>query len=314
MAFKALYIDSISTWFDIGIILNKSIPIIIIGSAMCLVFQTSLFSLGAEGQLYVGAFFGSLAAIYINNIPVTLHIIVVFSTATISAALYGNIGGVLKIKWGVNEVVSTLMLNYIAILITSYFVNNIFKDPSTKGYSQMAYINKNLLIDKITPSNPVHYGIFIAIAVVIITLIILYKTKFGYELRLVGNNEVFAHYGGISKKKVIFWTSLLSGAFCGMAGIVEILGIHGTYKDNFSAGVGFDGIIVAILAKNNPINVLIIGLLYAYIQHGSQMVQLYSDVPREIAVIIKVILIVLASSKGINIRFRLKRKLQVERE
>jgi simple sugar transport system permease protein len=127
----------------------------------------------------------------------------------------------------------------------------------------------------------------------------LYQTSLGYELRLVGKNEHFARYGGVATRRVIVFSIMISGALAGLAGIVEILGIHHTYKDNFSAGLGFDGIIIALLARNHTIGVLITALLYAYLQVGAQTMQVGSDMPREVAVIIQVMLVLLVSSQAI---------------
>ncbi len=125
----------------------------------------------------------------------------------------------------------------------------------------------------------------------------LYKTRLGYELRLVGKNEAFARYGGIKTKRLIIYSVMISGALAGLGGIVEILGVHGTYKDNFSANLGFDGIIIALLARNNPVAVVIAALFYAYLQVGGQIMQAESDVSRELAVIIQVLLVLFVSAK-----------------
>lgn len=298
-AISAFILGPFSNAFNVSTLINKAIPLIFTGLALAVVFQTNVFSMGAEGQLYVGGFIGALSAVYIPGLSPWVHIPVILVSAMIGGALFGAIPGVLKARWNANEVVTTLMLNYVAIILTSYFVNNVFKDPESGGYARMPYFDKDLLLHKISNSFPVHYGIFIAVAAVIVVYLLLYKTKLGYELRLVGKNDKFALYGGIKTKRIIVYSVMISGALAGLAGIVELLGIHGTYKDNFSADLGFDGIIIALLARNNPLGVLLSALFYAYLQVGGQVMQAESDVSRELSVIIQVLLVLFVSAQAV---------------
>jgi ABC-type uncharacterized transport system permease subunit len=298
-AISALLVDPLANTFNIGTILNKAVPLILTGLAISVVFQAGVFSMGAEGQLYVGGFAGSLAAVYLPGLPAWVHLPLILLCAILGGALFGAIPGALKAYLNANEIVTTLMLNFIAILTTSYLVNNVFKDPGSGGYARMSYIDSSLLLGKIIPGFSAHAGVLIALAAVVAVYVLLYQTSIGYELRLVGKNEHFARYGGIAAPRVIVFSIMISGALAGLAGIVEILGIHNTYKDNFSAGLGFDGIIIALLARNHPIGVLVAGLFYAYLQVGAQTMQVGSDMPREVAVIMQVMLVLLVSSQAI---------------
>ncbi|SHF25688.1 nucleoside ABC transporter membrane protein [Seinonella peptonophila] len=298
-AIQSLLLGPISSAFNIGTVLNKAVPLIFTGLALAIVFQAGVFSMGAEGQLYMGAFVGALAALYIPGLPVWVHLPIIFLAAICAGAIFGAIPGFLKAYLNTDEIVTTLMLNFIAILSTSYFVNNIFKDPASGGYARMQYIASDLRLGRIVEGFTAHYGIIIALATVIVIYLLLYKTKFGYELRMVGQNSRFAHYGGISTKKIIILSVVISGGLAALAGIIEILGVHGTFKDYFSINLGFDGIIIALLARNHPFGVAVAALFYAYLQVGAQLMQGASDVPRELAVIIQVILVLLVSSQAI---------------
>jgi len=298
-AISALLLDPLSSTFNIGTILNKAVPLILTGLALSVVFQSGVFSMGAEGQLYIGAFVGALAAIYLPAMSPWIHFPLVIVCALLGGALFGMIPGVLKAYLNANEIVTTLMLNFVAILTTSYFVNNQLKAASGGGYAKMENISKDLLLPKIFPGMAAHAGIIIAVVAVIVVYLLMYKTSIGYELRLVGKNGHFARYGGIATRKVIVVSVMISGALAGLAGIVEVLGIHGTFKENFSASLGFDGIIIALLARNHPVGVLIAALFYAYIQVGAQTMQFGSDMPREVAVIIQVMLVLLVSAQAI---------------
>ena len=288
-----------SNLFNLSTVINKAIPLIFTGLALAVVFQTNVFSMGAEGQLYVGGFLGALAAVYISGLSPWVHIPIILICAIIGGALFGFIPGVLKARLNANEVVTTLMLNYVAIIMTSYFVNNVFKDPESGGYARMEYFDENLLLGKISAGFPVHYGIFIAIAAVLIVYLLLFKTRIGYEMRLVGQNKYFANYGGIKTNLIIVVSIMISGALAGLGGVVELMGIHGTYKDNFSDQLGFDGIIISLLARNHPIGVFFAAVFYAYLKVGGQIMQAESDVSRELAVIIQVLLVLFVSAAAV---------------
>lgn len=298
VAVGALFLDPLSSWFNIGTILNKAVPLILTGLALSVVFQANVFSMGAEGQLYIGSFLGAIIAIYLPGVSPWVHLPLVIVGALIGGAIYGAIPGLLKAYLNANEIVTTLMLNFVAILLTSYFVNNQFMSQGG-GYAKMENIDKSILLPKIIPGTSAHAGILIALAAVVIVYLLLYKTSIGYELRMVGKNEHFARYGGIATRKIIVFSVMISGALAGLAGIVEILGIQQTFKENFSAGLGFDGIIIALLARNHPVGVLVAGLFYAYIQVGAQTMQYGSDMPREVAVIIQVMLVLLVTAQAI---------------
>lgn len=299
-----------SNMFNISTIFNKATPLILTGLALCVVFKTNIFSMGAEGQLYVGAFTGSLAATYMANLSPLLHLIFIFLSAIVGGALFAFIPGYLKAKWDANEVVTTLMLNYVAIIMTSYLLNRFFKDSASGGFARMEYFDKNILLQKVSTTFQVHYGFFIAVICAFLVHVLLYRTKLGYEIRMVGQNIHFANYGGIQSTRVIIYSVMISGMLAAMAGIIELLGVHGTYKDSFSENLGFDGIIIALLARNNPLAVIIAALFYAYLQVAGQIMQAESDVSRELAVIIQAILVVLVSAQAIFFYLNQRKKLQ----
>lgn len=295
-----------SNMFHFSTVINKSIPLIFTGLSLAIVFQTNVFSMGAEGQLYVGAFVGSLTAVYLTGLPTWIIFIVILLTAFIGGMLFGAIPGILKAYWNANEVVTTLMLNYVAIIMTSYFVNNVFKDPESGGYARMEYFDDRLLLKQFSNDVPIHGGIFLALAAIVIVYLLLFKTKLGYAMRTVGMNQAFARYGGINTKLIIVISVVISGGLAGLGGIIELQGVHGTYKDNFSDQLGFDGIIIALLARNNPIGVFFAAIFYSYLKVGGQIMQSESDVARELAVIVQVILVIFVSALAIFNYFKQK--------
>lgn len=298
-AISAFVLGPISSSFNFSTVINKAVPLIFTGLALAVVFQTNVFSMGAEGQLYVGAFTGALVAVYITGLPVWIHFVAILVSAILGGMFFGAIPGVLRAYWNANEVVTTLMLNYVAIIMTSYFVNNVFKDPESGGYARMAYFDKNLLLSPFSNELPIHGGIIIALIAIVVVYLLLFKTKLGYSMRTVGMNSAFARYGGINTKFIIVISVVISGALAAIGGIIELLGVHGTYKDSFSDQLGFDGIIIALLARNHPIGVLFAAIFYSYLKVGGQIMQAESDVARELSVIVQVLLVLFVSALAV---------------
>lgn len=313
VALRSLLIDPATNAFNFGTVLNKAIPLIFTGLSVAIVFKAGIFSMGTEGQLYVGAFFGAVVAVYVPGLPAIVHIPLCLIAAMIGGGLFAAIPGYLKAYLNVDEIVSTLMLNYVATLGVSYLLNDIFKDPNSGGYARMPYIQPSARLGRFIDSFPTHIGLFIALITAVIVYLYMFKSKGGYEIRLVGQNKLFTEYGGINSKKIIVKSVVLSGVVAGLAGIVEVLGIHGTLKDNFSNGLGFDGIIIALLARNNPIGVIVASIFYAYLQEGSILMQMNTNVPRELAVIIQVLLVILVSAQAI-FNYLKRRSLMKERK
>ncbi|MNH89124.1 Inner membrane ABC transporter permease protein YtfT [compost metagenome] len=298
-AMHAFLVEPLTNGFTFGSILNRMVPLVFTGLAIVVVFQSGVFSMGAEGQLYIGALTGALAAVYIPGLSPWIHLPMVILAALIGGGLFGLLPGILKAYFKADEIVSTLMFNFIAILFVSYLLNNVFKDASSGGFARTPYIQASAKLNQIIPGFPTHYGFILALLAVVIVYLLLFKTRTGYELRLVGKNPLFAQYGGIKTKKIIVLSMSISGALAGLGGAVEVMGVHGALKDNFSVGLGFDGIIVSLLARNHPVAVIITAFFYAYLQIGGQNMQANSDVPRDLAIIIQAILVVFVSSQAI---------------
>ncbi|GED51336.1 ABC transporter permease [Brevibacillus borstelensis] len=298
-ALQALLIEPFTTLFSFGSILNRMIPLVFTGLAIVVVFQSGVFSMGAEGQLYIGALTGALVAVYLPEMSPWIHIPLVVLASLIGGALYGFLPGVLKAYFKADEIVSTLMFNFIATLFVSYLLNYVFKAPDSGGFARLPFVQESAKLGPIFDGFPTHAGFLLALLAALAVYLLLYKTKTGYELRTVGKNPLFAEYGGIKPKKVLILSIAISGALAGLGGTVEVIGLHGTLKDNFSAGLGFDGIIVSLLARNHPIAVLLSAFFYAYLQVGGQIMQANSDVPRDLAIIIQALLVIFVSSQAI---------------
>lgn len=290
--------------------LVKATPLILVGLACTVAFRMKLWNIGAEGQFFIGAF-GASAVVLIPLLPETapswLFIITMIIAGMFCGAIFGLIPGVLKAVFNVNEVISTLMLNYIAVAWNNFFIFAIW----TEGGFQMSKVfPKNAWLPRLTDLGSeypffrgltTHFGIIIAIIAAVILWFILYRSKWGYEIRLIGDNPKAANYAGIPIKRHIILVMAVSGALAGLAGMSEISGVVHRLQGAISPGYGFTGIIVAWLAKLNPIAVIFVSILFGALILAGREIQ-PSGVPKMIQGVILVCLI----ASDFLIRYRVK--------
>ena len=293
--------------------LVKATPLILVGLACSVAFKMKLWNIGAEGQFFMGAF-GASAVVLLPVLPATspqwLFILVMMLAGILFGAIYGFIPGYLKAKFNVNEVISTLMLNYIAVAWNNYFIFAVW----TEGGFQMSRVfPKNAWLPRLTDLGSqipamrgltTHLGLVIAIIAALIVWYILYRSKWGYEIRLIGDNPKAANYAGIPIKRNIIFVMMLSGALAGLAGMSEISGVVHRLQGSISPGYGFTGIIVAWLAKLNPFAVIVVSILFGALILAGREIQ-PSGIPKMIQGVILVSLI--ASDFLIRYRVRLIR-------
>jgi len=290
--------------------LVKATPLILVGLACTVAFRMKLWNIGAEGQFFIGAF-GASAVVLIPLLPETaptwLFIITMIIAGMFCGAIFGLIPGVLKAVFNVNEVISTLMLNYIAVAWNNFFIFAIW----TEGGFQMSKVfPKNAWLPRLTDLGSeypffrgltTHFGLIIAVVAAVVLWFILYRSKWGYEIRLIGDNPKAANYAGIPIKKHIILVMAVSGALAGLAGMSEISGVVHRLQGAISPGYGFTGIIVAWLAKLNPIAVIFVSILFGALILAGREIQ-PSGVPKMIQGVILVCLI----ASDFLIRYRVK--------
>ena len=277
----------------------KAIPLMIVGLACSLAFRMRLWNIGAEGQFFIGAFAAS-AVVLIPILPATaprwLFIIVMVIAGMAGGALWGFIPGFLKARFEVNEIISTLMLNYIATAWNDFFIFAIW----TEGGFQMSRVfPENAWLPRLTDLGSqipafrgltTHLGLLFALIAAVVVWVILYRSQWGYEIRLIGDNPNAARYAGISTSRNIILVMMASGALAGLAGMSEITGVVHRLQGAISPGYGFTGIIIAWLAKLNPVAVIFVSILFGALILAGREIQ-PSGVPKLIQGIILVCLI-----------------------
>lgn len=264
--------------------LEKATPLIFSGLAVAFAFKAGLFNIGAQGQLLIGAATAAYVGFSIEGLPAIIHAPLALIVGALAGAAYGYIPGALKAYTGAHEVIVTIMLNYVAINITDYLADGPWKDPSpTNIVARTAKIfpSAELPILGNIPS-----GFILALIAAVVVWWILYRTTLGYEVRTVGLNSSAAQYAGIRVARMIILTMVISGFLAGLGGAVETLGINSRFQPGFNAGLGFDGITVALLGKTSPFGVIPAALLLGAMRAGSSQMQFSAGVAPEITDVI----------------------------
>jgi general nucleoside transport system permease protein len=279
----------------LGNVIEMAIPLTFAGLATALLFKAEMFNLGSEGIFYISGITAAIVAIFLG-MSGFLHPLVAILAGGVVGALFAAIVGWMKAKWNASELVTSLMFNSILLGVGLYILN--YKLRDAKAFSNVSFkFEPTALLDKIIPGTRIHTGLIIVILFVIAAHYFMYKTKWGYELRMTGINREFAEYSGIKTTKVIILVHIIAGFIAGVGGAVETLGMYTRFQWTALPGYGFDGALVAMLAKNNPISVIAAALFLAYIRVGADLMARMSDVPAEMVSIIQAIIILLISAE-----------------
>lgn len=293
--FKNLFLGVFKSPRNMGWAIVTSTPIIMTGLGVAFAFKTGLFNMGAEGQFIIGTIVAFLVGYNLNLPPVLLPIVAII-LAMVIGAIYGAIAGFIKAKFGIHEVISTIMLNWIAFYFQNFIVYR-FRQPNSMSSFDVADKAKITLFTDAAKRfdgffskffrAPIHWGTIIAIVAVIVVWYILNKTTLGYELKAVGLNREASEYGGINAGNKIIQSMAISGAICSLAGVTQVLGF--TYNLSILSSMqnfGFDGLAVSLLASNNPIGVIFSGLFFGSLKYAGGNLQRTMGVPSEIISII----------------------------
>lgn len=290
------------------LILERMIPIIFTGLGVCVMFNANQFNLAGEGCLYVGAFVSALCAIYLR-LPPLLHVTLSVVVAMLVGGIVMLVPSLLKTKLGASEMVSSLMLNYILLQLVLYYLNYYFSDRD-QGATMTHKFQESAQIPKFLPSligrTNLSWGIVIALLVTVLVALFLYRTKWGYAIRMIGINESFAKYSGIKVGFIVVLCQVIGGVLSAMGGAVEMLGYFDRFKWKQLPGYGWNGVTIAILAKNNPALVPLAAFFIAYLERGCLLMQINSDVPAEMLSIIQAVIFLFFAAEQFLAKYRHK--------
>lgn len=246
------------------------IPLLIASLGVTPAFKMKFWNIGAEGQIIMGAVFASYFALFCDGLPHWLLIIVMIIAGMVGGGLWALIPCFFKVRFGTNETLFTLMLNYIALYVITILRDGPWQDPDSLGFPKIARFSANAQLDKIFG---VHMGWVIALLLAIFCFIYLKYTKHGYEISVVGESPATAKYAGMNVKKIMLRTMFISGAISGIAGMVQATGSDMTLALGVAGGVGFTAIIVAWLAGLNPLLIVVISALFGIMEKGSSVIE-----------------------------------------
>lgn len=284
-------------------VIEKSTPIILTGISVAFAFKTGLFNMGAEGQYIMGSIAAMIVGVKLN-LPPVIQIPVIMLAGMLAGSIYGGLVGILKAKFGIHEVITSIMFNWIAFYLCNFVVDSqVFHKPNTArslsinetGFTTLLYkwknskegieyLKHNKWLSDILLKTDVNVGIIVAILVAILVWFLLYKTSVGYGIRAVGLNAKAAEFAGIGVKRNIMAAMIISGAICGLAAALTITGTspHAIFKLSMFENIGFNGLFVALIARTSPIACIFSGLFFGGLNYGGNALQMDLGIPSEI--------------------------------
>ncbi|WP_067139391.1 ABC transporter permease [Oceanivirga salmonicida] len=294
-AIKRFFIGPIMNKRNFGNVIELTIPLIFAGLSISVMFQANQFNMAAEGAFFLGGLSSSIIAVGIQ-LPFGIHPMIAILFGGIVGTFVCLIPAILKVVWNANEIVSSLMLNYIILYLGTYILQYYLLD-TTAGYSATHKFLKSAKLPILLSKTRIHFGIIIALILVVVTYIFVYKNKYGYEIRILGQNINFAKYTGISVGGTIILSQIIGGFIAGIGGAIEVLGMYTRFSWVALPGYGFDGIIIAILSKNNPLFVPLAAFFLAYLRIGADIMSRRTDVAPEVVSIVQAMIILLIAAK-----------------
>lgn len=294
--YRSLVLGAVGNPGAIGSTLRWATSLILAGLAVTIPLRAGLFNVGVEGQLYLAGFVAALIGIYVD-LPAMLVQPVVLIAAMLVGMIWALIPTLLLTYTRASEIVTTLMLNFVAIGIVNYLVNNYFRTELSAAAIMTEQVQPEARFPSIMPPYPVSYGLLIAILLALLIHRFLRQSQAGYEIRMIGLNQQFARYGGINIRRGWLISMLASGAIAGLIGAFEINGVNGRFISGFSPGFGFDGFLIAFLAGGNPLGVVVAGLGVAAMRAGSLNLAIEFGIPRITIAILQGFIILLISAQ-----------------
>ncbi len=279
-------------------------PYIFAGLAVALAFKGGLFNIGAEGQLALGA----VASAWVGygliergiELPALIHLPLTIGAGMLAGAIWGAIPGWLKARTGGHEVINTIMMNYIALNVTSFLLNGPMKDPNPLNVvARTPKIAETARIPQVLPGLRFHWGFPLALLAAGGVWWFLQKTTWGFEIRTTGANPDAAQYAGISVTRIIVLAMTLSGVLAGLAGAIEVTGLNYRHELGFSVGYGFDAIAIALLGKTHPLGVILAALLWGAMRNGATRMQFLTQIPVDVISVIQALILLLVAADAI---------------
>ncbi|WP_205042035.1 ABC transporter permease [Rhodoligotrophos defluvii] len=304
-AYRELFGGAFFDYWGLSATLVKLCPLLLAGLAVALPLRVGLFNIGAEGQIYMGGLFATIVALYGPELPGLLGILLCAAGGLAGGAVWAAIPALLKAYRDLNEVIVTLLLNYVAINIVSYAVSGpLMAEGAPYPYSEE--IRESLWLPYIMPRTDAHAGVIVAVIAALLLSVVMRYTSVGYSLQTVGANPQAARYAGMSVRRHIMTSMLVGGALAGLAGAFEVMGLKHRLFHLFSAGYGYDGIVIAFLAGTNALGTIVAATFMAGLESGANMMQRAAGVPVTLVEALKGLIVIFVAT-GLAFSFQRSR-------
>jgi ABC-type uncharacterized transport system permease subunit len=314
MAFIALMEGSVGDMDAIAQTIRWATPCIITGVAAVIAFRSGIWNVGIEGQMYFGAFIAAIVG-YEFMMPRALHIFVTLGAAGIMGMLFGLIPAILKMYLNVNELISTLMLNYVAVLFTEFMTFKYMGFDASELADAIATpdVQPTARLRSIIPGTSASSAIFMALIIAILVHLLYKYTVKGYELKQVGENLRFAKFGGVNTKVTFLMIFLMSGFIAGFCGGTEVLGPLGRFRSSFAMNLGWDGVMIASIAKNSPIGVIFISIIWGALKSGSFAMERMTTTNRLVITVLQALFVLLVAIDYESIYSKIKENYKLKK-
>jgi ABC-type uncharacterized transport system permease subunit len=300
--YGALFKGAFGSAYRLREVVVKSTALIITSLGIAIAFKMQFWNIGGEGQICLGAFFASFLALNFPELPRPLLLTLMVLAGMLGGGLWALIPAYCKAKWKTNETIITLMMNYVALKWLMYLQFGPWKDPAALGFPKIANFSSNAILPKVFG---VHIGWIFALVLVILVSIFLNHSKKGYEIAVLGESENTALYAGIDLKKTIISAIFISGALCGLTGMIQVSAVNNTLSVEVSGGIGFTAIITTWLASLKPFLILIVSVLFAALVQGGSFIQTAVGIPQAVAELLQGLILFFVLGSEFFIRYKL---------
>jgi ABC-type uncharacterized transport system permease subunit len=317
-AYKALLIGPFANIYGIAQTITKATPLLLVGLGICIAFRGGTLNIGGEGQIIAGGMLATWVGLQLKGLPSVLLIPIILLAGFIGGGIWGAVPGYLKSRFNASEILSTIMMNLIAVQGVSFLLRGPLIDPSEiaygTGFPQSEALPITGWLPRIVPKTTIHLGAIIAVIMAVLVYIFLWRTHIGYRIRAVGYSLAASRYAGINVGSYAVIAMVLGGGFAGLAGAVEVMGIHHRMLDGVSAGYGFSGIVAALFGKLHPIASIPASFLFGALLVGAEKMQRAVGVSPGIVAVLQGLVVLFVVSSDLIIRRRASKRVETKEE
>ena len=312
-AYSALIQGALGNVSGITQTLTKATPLLLVGLGICIAFRGGVINIGGEGQVVVGALASTAVAVGFAELPGLLLLPLTLLSGAAAGFLWGGVPGLLKARLGVNEILTTVMMNQIALRLMNFLLRGPMLDPEhvTAGTSipQSAALPESVWLPRLVPRTLFHSGAILAVLLALAVYFLLWRTTIGYRIRAVGLNPNASRYAGIPVPNYVTLSLALSGMLCGVAGAVEVMGVHHRMLEGLSGGYGFSGIVAALFGKLHPLGTIPASALFGALLVGADKMQRAVQVPSALAITLQGLVVLFVVASDLYVRRRSRRRV-----